>query len=149
MTSLHNTTDTKDMLIREILKVIIPPDTPEVWEIKIRNKQDEIIHGNWGYFYPTDYRITLNVPQWKKGMVLEGKRRYSLIEYRFDNNLDFLANVIGHEYYHAWQWHHEKDLWHAKQYLEVQAEKYEVIALNKWKDHLNQLGIYDAVASRG
>lgn len=87
-------------------------------------------------------------------MKLEGKRTYTERDYLYQNNLDFLAAVIGHEYYHAWQFHNEQDifpLYHAKlkSYFEVGAEIYETTALNKWKDHLQELGVYKAVATGG
>lgn len=149
MTSIHNTTDIKDSIIEEIVRIVIPSDTPPVNSITIRNKQENKRHGNWGYFIPSDYRITLNVPRFTRGMVIEGQRHTTKLPLRFDNNLDFLATVIGHEYYHAWQWNHERELWHCREYMEVEAEKYEIIALNKWKDHMTNLGVYALVAKRG
>lgn len=133
MTLIHNTTLIPERLIREIIKAVKPEDTPDVNQLSLRNKQENITHGNWGQFIPDSYEITLCVPRLVKS--LSGYRTYSHIHYFFEDELEFLATVIAHEYYHAWQWIHEKHLWHAKGYLEVCCEIYETKAIKLWNKH--------------
>lgn len=96
----------------------------------LRNKREGDINGNWGRFYANDYYITLCVPQAIKNYecIRTVTKKFSF----YKNRYDFLAAIIGHEYYHAWQWNHESDIYHCKEYLEVGAERYEEVALDLW-----------------
>lgn len=139
MTIIHNTTPIREQTIIEIIRAVKPDNIPDVNTLTLRNKQEgnnqdaPAVHGNWGYFYGDSYSITLCVPRLINE--LKGTRLYTKKPYIFIDEYDFLATVIGHEYYHAWQWINEKDLFHCRGYIEVCAEKYEPIALAKWLEH--------------
>lgn len=137
-----------DSIIQQIALIVKPPETSEVSSIYLRNKEEGEVHGNWGKFHPIDYSITVCVPT----IDLRGYtslRKHTRTTFKCENKFQWLALVIGHEYYHAWQWCHEKELWHCKEYLEVGAERYEEVALDKWNKYLEDSGVYEAVARRG
>lgn len=146
---IYNTTNVRDSIIREIASVVIPENTPQINSITLRNKMEGATHGNWGKFYPIEYRITICLPEFHLLKGYRTKRTFTQIEVFYETNLDFLAAVIGHEYYHAHQWTDDnlKQFYHIKEWLEVEAERYESVAEMKWRDHLESLGVYKAVAT--
>ncbi len=146
---IHNSTHIKDSILHEISTIVKPSDIPNINSITVRSKAEGKIEGNWGKFYPHDYRITICMPSVELYPMIDSIRPITKISYTFKTVLDFLAAVIGHEYYHAWQWINEKELFHVKDYIEVGAEKYESVAVKLWNDHLEKIGVYDAVARRG
>lgn len=117
--------------IRLIEDLIIPPDTPKVISISFRNKSEDLKHGNWGRFYGHEYKITLNVPDFKH-FPMCGFRLITRLEYSYNNRIEWLVSVLGHEYYHAWQWINERKYFHVSDYIEVGCEDYEVKCMEKW-----------------
>lgn len=142
MTLILGTKIISERILRSIIQVVKPEDTPDVKSITLRWKKDipdsdeDFVHGNWGKFYPVAYRITLCVPSFTKEFT--GTAPYSRLVRIINNDLEWYALVIGHEYYHAWQWTHEKEFFHCDGYREVGAEKYEQIALEKWRTFMEE-----------
>lgn len=133
-----NTTSIPEQTIRLIASVVKPINIPEVASIQLRNKAKGKITGNWGYYFSHDNRITLCVPQHISEYEAEAthtKRIRSLVDIN-----DFLALVIGHEYYHAYQYIHERSLWYDKEYIEIGAENYEPRALELWNNYKIEVG---------
>jgi hypothetical protein len=148
---INNTTNVSDRIIQEICNIVIPDNTPVINEISLRNKMEGAIHGNWGHFYPADYKITICLPDSNKLKGHKTYRKYTKLEAYYESDLDFLAAVIGHEYYHAYQWSNIelRAFWSCTEWLEVEAERYESVALKKWQIYMDSLGVYKAVATTG
>lgn len=130
---IRNSTNLKEQYIRTIAELVKPISTPEITSIDLRNKQEGFTHGNWGRFYSHDYSITLCVPQFISNY--QSLRTVTKKDCFYEDRYDFLAAVLGHEYRHAWQWTNKRDLFDLKQWIEVDAEEYEPIALQLWLDY--------------
>lgn len=135
---IHNTTNIPSKLVAVIYEVVKPQGlTKDVTSITLRNKTEGKISGNWGKFYSGQNKITLCVPQIIDNHISHtpvGKFRRVL-----KGKGEWLATVIGHEAFHAWQYENERDSFHVSDYIEVCAERYEVTALRKWSDYLASL----------
>lgn len=130
-----------ESLIREVLEVIRPARTPEVYSISFRNKKSGLKYGNYGKFYRHDYRITLCVPEHRLFPIHE-KRIVTRTPATFQTDIEYLVAVLAHEYWHAYQWINENHLYQSKDnyWLERGAEEREIVALDKWKDYLQLKG---------
>lgn len=128
-----------ESLIREVLEVIRPVKTPEVYSISFRNKKSGLKYGNYGRFYPNEYRITLCVPE-EKMFPLHEKRTFTRTPAIYATNVEYLVAVLAHEYWHAFQWINDPDMYKNKYMLERGAEEREIVALDKWKDYLQLKG---------
>lgn len=130
---IYNTTNIPESTIRQIAK-IVKPDIPEINSISLRNKKEGMIDGNWGKFYSLDYSITLCVPTHISEYNSGGK--YLKNRFTLRDRYEFIALVLAHEYQHAWQFIHHPDWFDDKIRIEKDAEAYEVIGLNYWRDYM-------------
>lgn len=149
MELILGTTILPEKIIREIIGVVRPPDIPPVNSISFRNKMEGLSHGNFGYFYPNEYKITLCVPRNDGKSALEGHKMHTKKPYRYESKMDFFVAVIAHEYRHAWQWINKRAIFHCKGWIEVDAEEYEEEAKVLWANHLEKLGVFNKAATNG
>lgn len=130
----------KESIVKQIASIVKPSDDiPDIKSISLRNKTEGEINGNWGKFYPIDYRITLCVPNRELITRDPHIRTFTKRNVIFSNHLQWFAAIIGHEYYHAYQWITEPELFCYKEYIEIHAEKYEEVAVKKWNEYIETI----------
>jgi len=129
-----------EQLIREVIEVVRPVNTPEVYSISFRNKVKSFCHGNYGKFYTEAYRITLCVPEHHL-FPIEGNKKVTKTPFHLKDDIEYLVTVMAHEYWHAYQWINLNHLYKGEKYwLERGAEEREAIALARWNDYLQLKG---------
>ena len=134
---MRNTTSVPDKLI-EIAVAFSIQENIALSEIVIKNKQAGVMHGQMGWYYPTDKKVVIIVPPnisevW--GMKMRGK--YTHLQMSVGSRAEFIVSVMAHELRHAWQ-HQASGQWDTlyinnKQLKERDAEHYQYGMLAKWR----------------
>ena len=131
---LRNTTSIPDQLIAIAVAHCIQAGV-EVNEIVVKNKAAGKVNGQWGWYYPSDKKVVLIVPQEIKAHTHRAK--YSKLTIRINSRAEFLIAVMAHELRHAWQWQVDRKNLDgsslAKFIRERDAERYELGMLMLWQ----------------
>lgn len=127
-----------------MLGFVLPPDTSIPLEVEIKNKRENKVSGQWGWYYPSQKRVVVYVPR-------EITRTYKYVRPKSKSTIhlssraEFLLTVLAHEVRHHYQYEHwntEKGKWRlandrlGRLAKEVDAELYEVTMLNRWRESL-------------
>lgn len=130
----RNTTDIPNRLI-EIAVAFSIQENVMIHELTIKNKQDGIMHGRYGWYYPTDEKVVLVVPPSIPSIGIRRTGKYSGLRFTYMTRAEFVVGVMAHELRHAWQWQGSGNGAYrmSKPLRERDAEQYEYGMLAKWR----------------
>lgn len=137
---LRNTTDIPSRLI-EIAVAFSIQENVEINEIVIKNKQEGISHGQWGWYFPTDKKVVLIVPQSIPSHGVKARLKYCGLSMQVMTRAEFVIAVMAHELRHAWQWQASGSGAYklSKPLRERDAEQYEYGMLAKWRQKMRTI----------
>ena len=133
---LRNMTNVPDKLI-EIAVAFSIQENIALSEIVIKNKQAGVMHGQMGWYYPTDKKVAIIVPPVISeifGLNLKG--RYTHLHMKVYSRAEFIVAVMAHELRHAWQYQasgNPQMYKLSKGIAERDAEQYQYGMLAKWR----------------
>jgi hypothetical protein len=133
---LRNMTNVPDKLI-EIAVAFSIQENIALSEIVIKNKQAGIMHGQLGWYYPTDKKVVVIVPPEISeifGMSTGG--RYTHLNMKVFSRAEFIVAVMAHELRHAWQYQasgNPQMYARSRGMCERDAEQYQYGMLAKWR----------------
>lgn len=138
---LRNTTNIPDRLVAIAAAFAMPPGTPPVATITVKNKKRGKIKGQWGWFYPSDNEVVIIVPR-NISHTYTATLKFTKKKITFSSRAEFLVMLMAHEMRHAWQyanWNTPSMKWRlertrvGKFAREVDAEMYELTMHAKWQ----------------
>ena len=132
----RNTTDIPDKLIAIAVAHSLPEGVV-IDEIVIKNKMEDHVNGQWGWYYPNARKIVLIVPRKLDGLITTMK--YSRLSISFNSRVEFVIAVMAHEIRHAWQYQKSIGRQMTIREKEVDAERYERAKLYEWRAKLDQM----------
>lgn len=132
----RNTTDIPDRLIAIAVAHSLPEGVV-IDEIVIKNKMENHVTGQWGWYYPNARKIVLIVPRSLDGYI--GKLKYTRLPISFNSRVEFVIAVMAHEIRHAWQYQKSIGREMTIREKEVDAERYERAKLYEWRAKLDQM----------
>ncbi len=141
---IHNTTSIPNALVFAIYQTV-RPENVTISKISLRCKERNKISGNWGRFYAIEDRISICVPNADNSHTgtniakngIKTFSPYAKLERNCNDLTEWLALVLGHELKHKWQFTNlPRTVYDCAQYIEVDAEMYESVALDKWRTFL-------------
>lgn len=132
----RNTTDIPDKLIAIAVAHSLPEGVV-IEEIVIRNKMENHVAGQWGWYYPNARKIVLIVPRQLTGYI--SKLKYTRLPISFNSRFEFVIAVMAHEIRHAWQYQKSIGREMTIREKEVDAEKYERQQLFSWRAKMDQM----------
>ena len=136
---INNLTDIPHAMIEFAIRMNsdIIKEGIEINEIKLYNKKERKIFGNWGYYYPHAKLITLRVPRILT--YVNAKLRVSKAKIVMHSRAEFVVSVLAHEMRHAYQYQVEQL---QRKYnepilsyiMEVEAESYQLKKLREFRE---------------
>lgn len=133
---LRNDTNIPDKLI-EIAIAFSIQENIALSEIVIKNKRAGVLHGQMGWYYPTDKKVAIIVPPVISeifGMQMRGNVTH--LNQTVYSRAEFVVAVLAHELRHAWQYQAsgKAEMYQrSKNISERDAENYQYGMLARWR----------------